>query len=771
MIPQFAEIVVYMDISSTTNSQVQIAEVATRIREMRIIMGLSCAEIAEMTQISEEQYNRYESGSEDLPFSFIYSCARIFNMELTELLEGNNARLSSYTITRRGKGQLTSKEEGIEISNMAPLFRKKVAEPYWVTYEYSEDLQNRPIHTSVHNGQEFDIIISGQLKIKIGEHCTVLNEGDSIYYDSSTPHGMIATGGKDCTFCAVILPGEKTEYDESEVAGTLSPDKLTEPLAIEDFVKVEVDKQGVPVKVDYKDVDSYNFAYDTIDRIADTHPDKVAMLYISDDFKERNITYSELKKNSNRCANYFTSLGIKKGDHVMLILKRHWQFWYAILGLHKIGAVAIPATNQLKEHDLTFRFTKGDISGIICTADGDIADQVDSALEKYDGMKVKILAGGQREGWRSFDNDYEMYSTHFDRKPDTPKGNDTMLMLFTSGTTGYPRLVSHSYKYALGHYMTARYWHSVDPEGMHFTISETGWGKALWGKLYGQWMCEGRIMVYDFKKFNAANVLRLMSKHKVTSFCAPPTMYRMLLKENFKDYDLSSLKEATTAGEALNTEAYYMFEHETGIKIRQGFGQTETTLCIATLRGMLNKEGSMGKPLASYDIDIMNRDGKMCASGESGEIVIRTQEGAPCGLFQGYYADQAETDEKWHDGWYHTGDAAWKDEDGYYRYIGRVDDVIKSSGYRIGPFEIEDIILKLPYVLECGVSAAPDEVRGQVVKASIVLAPGVEGTEALKKQIQDYVKSHTAPYKYPRIIVFKDSLPKTISGKVIRHLL
>ena len=760
-----------MDISSTTNSQVQIAEVATRIREMRIIMGLSRAEIAEMTQISEEQYDLYESGREDLPFSFIYSCARIFEMELTELLEGNNARLSSYTITRRGKGQLTSKEEGIEISNMAPLFRKKVAEPYWVTYEYSEELQNRPIHTSVHNGQEFDIIISGQLKIKIGEHCTVLNEGDSIYYDSSTPHGMIATGGKDCTFCAVILPGEKTEYDESEVAGTLSPDKLTEPLAIEDFVKVEVDKQGVPVKVDYKDVDSYNFAYDTIDRIADTHPDKVAMLYISDDFKERNITYSELKKNSNRCANYFTSLGIKKGDHVMLILKRHWQFWYAILGLHKIGAVAIPATNQLKEHDLTFRFTKGDISGIICTADGDIADQVDSALEKYDGMKVKILAGGQREGWRSFDNDYEMYSTHFDRKPDTPKGNDTMLMLFTSGTTGYPRLVSHSYKYALGHYMTARYWHSVDPEGMHFTISETGWGKALWGKLYGQWMCEGRIMVYDFKKFNAANVLRLMSKHKVTSFCAPPTMYRMLLKENFKDYDLSSLKEATTAGEALNTEAYYMFEHETGIKIRQGFGQTETTLCIATLRGMLNKEGSMGKPLASYDIDIMNRDGKMCASGESGEIVIRTQEGAPCGLFQGYYADQAETDEKWHDGWYHTGDAAWKDEDGYYRYIGRVDDVIKSSGYRIGPFEIEDIILKLPYVLECGVSAAPDEVRGQVVKASIVLAPGVEGTEALKKQIQDYVKSHTAPYKYPRIIVFKDSLPKTISGKVIRHLL
>lgn len=346
-----------------------------------------------------------------------------------------------------------------------------------------------------------------------------------------------------------------------------------------------------------------------------------------------------------------------------------------------------------------------------------------------------------------------------------------MLMLFTSGTTGYPRLVSHSYKYVMGHYMTARYWHGVDPDGVHFTISETGWAKSLWGKLYGQWMCEGRILVYDFNRFKADKVLSVMSKHKVTSFCAPPTMYRMLLQEDFSKYDLSSIKEATTAGEALNTEAYYKFEHETGLKIRQGFGQTETTLSIATLRGMVNKEGSMGKPLANYDISIMNHDGKICDIGESGEIVIKTSEAMPLGLFQGYYEDEEETKEKWYDGYYHTGDAAWMDEDGYYRYIGRVDDVIKSSGYRIGPFEIEDVILKLPYVLECGVSAAPDEVRGQIVKASIVLKPGVEGTESLKKDIQEYVKKNTAPYKYPRLIVFKDSLPKTISGKVIRRLL
>ncbi len=760
-----------MDVSSTSGSQVRIAEVATRIKEMRGIMGLSTTDIAAMAQVSEDQYIKYESGLEDLPFSFIYSCAKIFNMELTELLEGNNARLSSFTITRRGKGQLTSKDEGIEISNMAPLFRKKVAEPYWVTYSYSEDLQNKPIHTSVHNGQEFDIIISGQLKVKIGEHCTILDEGDSIYYDSSTPHGMIATGGRDCTFCAVILPGEKVDYDESEVAQTLAPDKLTEPLAVEKFIKVGVDERGVPVDVEYNDLDEYNFAFDTIDAIARTSPDKQAMIYVDKNLDSHVITYKDLMRNSNRCANYFTSLGIKRGDRVLLVLKRHWQFWYAILGLHKIGAIAIPATNQLKAHDFEFRFKKANVYAIICSADGDTAGQAEAAMENYDGIKVKIIANGHREGWRCFEDDYEMYSTHFTRKKDSPKGNDPMLMSFTSGTSGYPKLVVHSYKYVMGHYLTARYWHGVDPDGLHFTISETGWAKSLWGKLYGQWMCEGRILVYDFDRFEAAKVLKVISEHKVTSFCAPPTMYRMLLKENFGDYDLSSIKEATTAGEALDHETFYKFEHETGLKIRQGFGQTEMTLSIATLRGMVNKEGSMGKPMPNYDICIMNREGKVCEVGESGEIVIRTAEKTPVGLFCRYEGDPEETAEKWHDGYYHTGDAAWMDEDGYYRYIGRVDDVIKSSGYRIGPFEIEDIILQLPYILDCGVSAAPDPVRGQVVKASIVLAPGVEGTEELKKEIQNYVKENTAPYKYPRIIVFRDSLPKTISGKVIRHLL
>jgi len=760
-----------MDISSANNPSIQIAEVASRIKEMRSVMGLSVADTASMTGVSTDLYERYESGAEDLPFSFIYSCARVFNLELTELLEGNNARLSSYTITRCGKGQLTSKERGISISNLAPLFRKKVAEPYWVTYEYDEDLQNKPIHTSVHNGQEFDLVISGQLKVKIGEHVAILNEGDSIYYDSSTPHGMIATGGSDCTFCAVILPSEKMDYNESELAASLAPDKLTEPLAIEDFIKVTTDSQGLPESVKFVDSDSYNFAFDTIDRIARAHPDKEAIIYVGDDFKEKRITYSDLMRASNRCANYFTSLGIKKGDKVFLVLKRHWQFWYVIIGLNKIGAVAIPATNQLKAHDLLFRFRKAGVSAIICTSDGTCADEVDEALKEYDGMKIKIMTGKAREGWRSYDGERKMYSTHFARTEDSPKGDDPMLCIFTSGSSGYPKLVVHSCKYALGHYLTSRYWHGVDPDGVHFTISETGWAKSLWGKMYGQLMCEGRILTYDFDRFKAENVLKMMEKYKVSSFCAPPTMYRMILQEDMSMYDLSSLKEATTAGEALNAEAFTRFEHETGVKIRQGFGQTEGTLCIATLRGMAIKEGFMGRPVPTYHIELMNEEGELCASGESGEIVIDIHDGIPCGLSSGYFEDPEENAGRWKDGWYHTGDSAWKDEDGYYQYIGRVDDVIKSSGYRIGPFEIEDVILKLPYVLECGVSAAADPTRGQVVKASIVLSPGVEGTDELKKEIQEYVKANTAPYKYPRIIVFRDSLPKTISGKILRRLL
>ncbi|MBR4868222.1 MAG: AMP-binding protein [Clostridia bacterium] len=544
-----------------------------------------------------------------------------------------------------------------------------------------------------------------------------------------------------------------------------------ENLVSDKFVKTEEDENGLLKKIDFTNEDQFNFAFDIVDGIADTRPDKVAMLHIGKDGTERRFTFKDMKRASAQSANYFKSLGIKKGDRVMLVLKRHYQFWFAILGLHKLGAIAIPATCLLQEHDFEYRFNTAGVSAIVCTGDGDVAHQADIAAEKCPQVTTKILVGGKRDGWHDFDSEYELFTGKFDRTDDTPCGDDPMIMFFSSGTTGYPKIAMHSYKYPLGHYITAKYWHSVDPNGLHFTISDTGWGKALWGKLYGQWLCEGGVFTYDFDRFDAAEVLPMFAKHNITTFCAPPTMLRMLIKQDISKYDLSTIKHMTTAGEALNPEVYHQFKKATGLKIMEGFGQTETTLSVANLMGSGHKIGSMGKPTPLYDIELHTAEGKIAEVGEVGEIVIKTSEKVPCGLFLGYYGDEAKTKDVWHDGFYHTGDTAWMDEDGFLWYVGRTDDVIKSSGYRIGPFEIESVIMELPYVLECGVSAAPDEVRGQVVKASIVLTKGTEPTEELKKEIQNYVKQRTAPYKYPRIVVFKDELPKTISGKIIRNKL
>ncbi|MBE6806271.1 MAG: cupin domain-containing protein [Ruminococcaceae bacterium] len=748
----------------------KLLEVALRIREMREIAGISTEEMAEKTEVSVEEYKDYEAGKLDFPFSFIHKCALSFGLGITDLLEGHSAHLSSYTVTRKGQGQQTAKENGIEIQNLAPLFRKKIAEPYWVKYEFDPELQNKPIHLTKHSGQEFDFVMKGRLKVQVGDNVEYLEEGDSIYYNSSTPHGMIAVDGEDCLFVAVVLPGE--DVKEPELRRTLiSSGTAKAGTAADKFIKTTVDENGLLKAIDFVNEDKFNFGFDVVDEIANKDPEKTAMIHIANDKTERVFTFKDMKQASNRCANYFKSLGIKKGDKVMLILKRHYQFWFAIVALHKLGAVAIPATNLLQEHDLDYRFNTAGVSAIVCTADGDVANQVDLAQKNSPTLKTKILVGGEKDGWHNFDEEYNLYSTHFDRTEDTACGDDTMLMFFTSGTTGYPKIAEHSYKYALGHYITAKYWHGVYADGLHFTISETGWGKALWGKLYGQWLCEGAVFTYDFDRFSAADILPMFKKYNITTFCAPPTMLRMMVKEDISRYDLSSIKHMTTAGEALNPEVYKQFEKATGLKIMEGFGQTELTLVIANLMGDTHKLGSMGKPVPLYDVDILDMDGNPVADGETGEIVVKTSDKVPCGLFKGYYGNKEKTDEVWYDGYYHTGDTAWRDEDGFYWYVGRVDDVIKSSGYRIGPFEIESVIMELPYVLECGVSAAPDEVRGQVVKASIVLVKGTEPTDELKKEIQDYVKSHTAPYKYPRIVEFKTELPKTISGKIQRNKL
>ncbi len=755
----------------------KIKEIAGRIRELREIENLTVAEMALKTGVSEEEYLACEKGESDLHFAFIYRLANAFNVDVTDIIEGYSPRLKSFTVTRRGEGQRIEKAHGMTYYNLAHAFKNRIAEPLYVKSVYSEELQNKPIECTTHSGQECDLIISGHLKVQIGNHTEVLGPGDSIYFDSNTPHGMIAVGGQDCTFYAIVL------NPTGEPIPELEPDKIVDGKVstrvrkdrkdriYSNFIDIEENENGTPTSIKFKNTEKFNFAFDLVDALAEKEPEKLAMLHISKDGTERRLTFNDIKKASNRCANYFKSLGIKKGDRVMLVLKRHYQFWYCMMALNKLGAIVIPATNQLQEHDFEYRFNSAGVTAIVCTADGDTAAQVDLAAAKCPTLKHKMIVNGVRDGWRDFDEEYPLYSTHFHRTEDSPCGDDMMLMYFTSGTSGYPKIATHTYKYPLGHFHTAKYWHDVDPEGLHFTISDTGWAKAMWGKLYGQWLAEAAIFVYDFDRFDAADILPMFAKYGITTFCAPPTMLRMMVKQDISKYDLSSVKHMTTAGEALNPEVYRQFEKATGLQILEGFGQTESTMIIGNMIGAPHKIGSMGKPAPIYDVKIVDPDGNEVDVGETGEIVIDISKGLPCGLAVGYYGDEEKTKETWCEDYYHTGDTAWRDEDGFYWYVGRIDDVIKSSGYRIGPFEIESVIMELPYVLECGVSAAPDEVRGQVVKASIVLVNDTKPSEELKKQIQTYVKDRTAPYKYPRIVVFRDSLPKTTSGKIQRNKL
>ena len=747
-------------------------EVAGRIKDLREAKGYTVEALAKLTGVSVEDYMLLEKGETDFSFTFIYKCAKACGVEVVDLLEGRSSTLTSFAITRKGEGLKILKQHGVEYNNLAPKFKEKLAEPFLVKFPYLPEEQNAPMKLNSHNGQEFDVIVKGSLKVQVGSHVDVLHEGDSIFYNSLIPHGMIAVSEGGCEFHAVVLNPQdgqvSEEYPEAPyaVAKAVEKDAGLRTVA-DDFVESTYDENGVFNGISFKNDDKFNFAFDCVDVIADKNPDKLAMMWVGNDKSDRKFTFSDMKKYSAKTANYFESLGIKKGDTVMLVLKRHYQFWFCMLALHKIGAIAIPATNQLVEHDFTYRYKAAGVKAVVCTADGEVANEAEKAAAEFPGM-LKVLVGGKKEGWKDFNVEMERFSTHYNRTEDTPCGNDPMLMIFTSGTTGYPRIATHSYKYALGHYPTAKHWHNVDPNGLHFTISDTGWGKALWGKLYGQWLCEAGIFTYDFDRFRSEDILPMFKKYGITTFCAPPTMYRFFIKEDLSKYDLSSIKYATTAGEALNPEVFNQFKKATGLTIMEGFGQTETTLSIANFVGSTPKIGSMGKPSPLYDVVVLDPDGNECKTGDTGEICIRTKETVPCGLFTGYYLDEEKTKEAWHDGYYHTGDTATMDEDGYLWYVGRIDDVIKSSGYRIGPFEIESVIMELPYVLECAVTPVPDEVRGQIVKATIVLVKGTDGTDELKKEIQEYVKTHTAPYKYPRIVEFVDELPKTISGKVRR---
>ena len=753
----------------------KIRQVAHRIRELRQISGFTVEEAAERTGVSAEVYTQYENGSQNMSIAFLYRCALVFGVDFSDLLEGRSPKLRSYALTRRGEGQRIEEAHHMVGFNLAADFRNRIALPLYMEVAYRPNAEQEPIEVTTHEGQECDIVIRGQLKIQIGENTEILRAGDCIYYDSSTPHGMVAVGGEDCAFYAIVLSNSAAREGEQAAAVAKPAAKKqstdSERRIYHDFIIPTEDAEGNLTAIAFKNEDKFNFAFDVIDKLGREKPGRRAMLHISEDGTERTFTFQDFKKESARAANYFKAMGIKRGDRVMLVLKRHYQFWFAVLGLHKLGAVAIPATNQLLAKDFAYRFQAAEVKAILCTADGDVAEAVDEAAKQYDGLQHKILVNGKREGWHDFNEEYTMYSSHYARAEDAPCGSDPMLMFFTSGTSGYPKLAAHNYKYPLGHFITAKYWHGVRPDGLHLTISDTGWAKSMWGKLYGQWLCEAGLFVYDFDRFDAEKILPKFAEYGITTFCAPPTMYRMLAKQDLSRFDLSSIQHASTAGEALNPEVYRQFQNATGLDIMEGFGQSESTLIIGNLVGSAHKLGSMGKPVPLYNVQLLDTDGNAVDRGETGEICIDISKGLPCGLSYAYEGSPDVTAETWHDGFYHTGDLAWMDEDGYYWYVGRADDVIKSSGYRIGPFEIENVIMELPYVLECGVSAAPDEVRGQVVKASIVLVKDFKGTDELKKQIQDYVKSRTAPYKYPRIVEFKESLPKTTSGKIIRKKL
>ena len=514
----------------------------------------------------------------------------------------------------------------------------------------------------------------------------------------------------------------------------------------------------------------FNFAYDVVDAYAAEEPDKKALLWTDDRGGEIQFTFADMKRETDRTASYFQSLGIGRGDMVMLILKRRYEFWFSILALHKLGAVAIPATHLLTRKDVVYRCNMAGIKAIVAAGEPVITGHIAAAMPESPTTKLLISVGPEvPEGFLDFHEGIR-HAAPFVRPQQVNTNDDIMLMYFTSGTTGEPKMVAHDFTYPLGHISTGCFWHNLHEGSLHLTIADTGWAKAAWGKLYGQWLAGANIFVYDHEKFTPADILRKIGQYRITSLCAPPTIYRFLIREDLSKYDLSSLEYCTTAGEALNGAVYDTFKRLTGVRLMEGFGQTETTLTLATFPWMEPKPGSMGVPNPQYDIDLLTPDGRSAEDGEQGQIVIRTDRGKPLGLFKEYYLNDGMMHEVWHDGVYYTGDVAWRDEDGYFWFVGRADDVIKSSGYRIGPFEVESALMTHPAVVECAITGVPDEIRGQVVKATIILGEKYRprAGEELIRELQDHVKRITAPYKYPRIIEFVDELPKTISGKIRR---
>lgn len=516
--------------------------------------------------------------------------------------------------------------------------------------------------------------------------------------------------------------------------------------------------------------DNFNFAYDIVDEYAENDPEKIALVWCDDHGNDKIINFREMKRLADKAANFFSAHGIKKGDHVMLLVKGCYDFWFSLVALHKLGAIAVPGTHMLTSHDLVYRFGITKAKMIVCVDIPGLLDEVDKTTDEYDGEFVKCVINSERSGWLNFTAEIEKIPEDFCR----PVGDqatcntDIVLAYFSSGTTGYPKLVIHDMLYPLGHIIAAKYWQNVVDNGLHYTVADTGWAKCAWGKIYGQWICGSAVFMHDYEKFDPKKTLELASKYNVTTFCAPPTIYRFLIREDLAQYDLSSIKYAVVAGEPLNPEVYNQFHKATGLKLYEGYGQTELIITAATFPWMTPKPGSMGRPTPLLNVEVIGHDGKKAEAGQEGEICLRTQPTMPIGMFKGYYKADEDTNRVWYDGIYHTGDVAWMDEEGYLWFVGRTDDVIKTSGYRVGPFEVESALMEHAAVLECAITGVPDELRGSIIKATIVLSKGYDASDELKTELQDHVKNVTAPYKYPRVIEFVEALPKTISGKIRR---
>jgi len=748
-------------------------QIAMRVRELRTQKHLTVEQVADFLGVSIEQYESYENGEKQAPFSIYYNLAELFGLDVSSLISGEAPNLAVYTVTRNGGGFPLVRRPGFSYLHQAIRMKDRTGEPFIVTAPCEDE--KKPLQYSDHNGQECLLILSGSIEVFIHGKKEVLKEGDSMYFDGREPHAIRATGNAPCRFFSIVMHTKNETPRPARFACEEKPEEapkeVHQELLYRKYMKEEWDSAGNLKRVHFDIPENFNFAYDVLGVLAEKCPDKVAMRWVSKEKVCHDFTFREIYENSLRTANFLYSLGIRKGDRVILVLKRHYQFWFVLNALHMIGAVAIPASCQMTAHDFEYRFQKADVQYVICSADGGITDEVDAAAAKT-GVRLKLSVNGKKDGWLDFDALYPNFSPDFPRPADQ-KSTDPMLVFFSSGTTGYPKMVEHDYSYPLGHIMTARHWHNVDPAGLHFTVADTGWGKALWGKIYGQWLCEAGVFTYDFDRFHAADLLPMFKEHGITTFCAPPTIFRFMVKEDLSKYDFSTLKHVTTAGEAMPPEVSEAFARVSGQLPYEGFGQTETTMLIGTLAGMKPRPGSMGKPNPQFEVALLDSDGKPVATGDTGEICVRAPEPGsegqpPCGLFRCYLKSPEDTAKVWHDGYYHTGDLAWQDEDGYFWYEGRADDIIKTSGYRVGPFEVESVLMELPYILECAVTGVPDPVRGKVVKATVVLVKGKESSDELAQEIKDYVKTHTAPYKYPRIIEFVDELPKTVNGKIRR---